>query len=429
MAGPSLITTAPYVPGGGTQVTRDPNQSKGDAFWNGERSLVRGADNVNSTPEAAAFWKQLGGQMNNWMGQFQGYGNQAGQAAQGMGALQDPYAQDMAGYQSQMNPLAGILAGLGGQAQGLGQAYGQDMQGLSAQLNPYQGIFGDLANRMAGMTDSYANLANNIDNATRGDATDPEAFMRSFMSWQPQLQQTAERTTESMFGEPGTTSTAYAQEASRQAREAAAAQFADSGMLNSGAAVQSMTEAGILPTLQAAQEMALARGNMTSQLAGNLYGTGMSGLQSSYQALPGQLAALFGAQGDALNGQLAALQAAQGGYGAGMGVVSEQMNQRGNQYQGQLGGLNQAQAGYGGAADILNQLMGQRSQTFANQLGAYGGQADIYNQLASMFGNLFGQGLGLQGDYAMPMYMQGNVMQGTGAAPVVMEGMKMAANA
>lgn len=466
-------------------------QSWWDALWNGEtRRQPSTATNVNQSSANDAWWNQLANQMSTWQTGGDNFLNQAANAFGGMTDVMGNYQRStndimsrLGGYESlfgnlsnqwnqlgtssanniqtlmnRLSPYESVYNSYANRGQNLSGAYGSDMSGLSSQLAGYQQTFGDLANRMAGYTGNFDNLAQRIANAsqsaiTNANSGDPEAFLRAFQSWQPQFQQMAQSTTNNMFGEAGTTATQYAQEAARQAREDAAAQFAGNGMLNSGAAVGAMTQAGLAPMLESAQNMALARGQMTSDIANNLYGQGMGGLQSAYglerqiqSNLPSQLAALYGLEGNQYNNAISALQAAAQTQGMGADTLSTLMSQRTSQFQSQLAGLSQEQAATAAAQSILQDLMGGEqtmfnmragglqgqqgslesasgvlqallsgnNSMFGNLLSGLGTQGQGYSSLAQMLNAMYSQGLGLQGDYAMPVYMPDTYTQGTG---------------
>lgn len=477
-------------------VNTETGQSFWDSLWNGGISRVpSSATNVNQSAENTAWWNNLARQMGTWqtgandylsraagafggmtdvmgnyqrstndiMGRLGNYESLFGNLANQWGSLGASNMQAIQQLMNRLSPYESVYNSYANRGQGLSSAYGQDIGGLASQLAGYQQTFGDLANQMAGYTGNFDNLAQRIENASQNAITnanngDPEAFLRAFQSWQPQFQQMAQSTTNNMFGEAGTTATQYAQEAARQAREDAAAQFAGGGMLNSGAAVGAMMQAGLAPTLEAAQNMALARGQMTADIANNLYGQGMGGLQQSYglerqiqSDLPNQLAALFGLEGNQYNNALGALQAAAQTQGMGADVLNNLMSQRTAQFQSQLAGLSQEQAATAAAQSILNDLIGAQGTMFnmgagalQGQQGAYGAGADVltallsgnntlfgnlltglgtqgqgYGSLAAMLNQLYGQGLGLQGDYAMPMFQPDTIIQGTGLADLL----------
>lgn len=417
------------------KTTGQPGRSGGQMFTDflfGKDTTVPGSATLVN-PEVMNYWKNLQQQMGGWMQQGQDYSNQLSQGANQLGDLSNWYQGVMQGSNgqngllSQLEPYQNIFQGLAGQQGQLNQAYGTDMGGLSSTLGSYQQTFGDLANQMAGYTTNFDDLAQRIQNTntdvlSRMNSWDPEAFMNSFMSRAPELQQMAQQSTSQMFGEQEQTATAYAQETARQAMESAAAQFAGSGMFNSGAAVNAMTQAGLAPTLQTAADLATQRQQLTSETLNNLYGNSMSGLQSSYNKqadilmqLPSATTQLFGNEQNALLGALEALRSAQSAQQAGAGTVESQMNARSAQYANQMQGLSSEQSAQLSAQQALKDMISGQGQYLSGQQGLIGGQMDANSQLAQMMYSLFGQGMSSLGSAYQPVYATDTIKQGTGA--------------
>jgi len=223
--------------------------------------------------------------------------------------------------------------------------YGQQGQSALGQSQA-------LAGQMSGLSDNYSNLINRmIGGAGQQGITgqigqlaqgyDPNAGFQQFLSQQPALQATVGQMANSALSEYGQNSQELARATSQASLSDTAGQLASAGLLGAGAGTSAMTQAALLPELQAAQQLAQIRagymqnvgGQLTSQSMGQAQGAYDAQQQTQMQGLLAQLQGLSGA-GGLLGNQIQGLGGAASIYG-----------NAGNQYASLLGNASSAYAG------------------------------------------------------------------------------------
>lgn len=125
----------------------------------------------------------------------------------------------------------------------------------------------------SGLTDATTNYNNLIAKMLSGQGqyatlTDPNAMANQFLGQQGNLAQLANQNVSGALSDVYSTGRAQAQASASDARKQAADQLASAGLLRSGGAVKSMTEATAQPIMQMETQLAQARANaLQNQLA------------------------------------------------------------------------------------------------------------------------------------------------------------------
>lgn len=220
---------------------------------------------------------------------------------------------------------------------------------------------------------------------------DPNAAYRQFMSEQPGMARAANENVSGALSDVYSTGRAQANAAANQARQSAASELAAAGLLNTGAAIGSMTEATANPIMQMETQLAQTRAQALQQQLASLQGYGAQSINQGYDRATqlGQSALGLGLQG--LQGQTAALQAGaagQGGigstlaglYGQGMGLGAglNEPQYYNPQYERQPTALDYI-TGIGGAAASIGSLLGGGGGIGSALGGLLGGRQPSYS--------------------------------------------------
>jgi len=251
--------------------------------------------------------------------------------------------------------------------------YGQNAGNIYSAL----GNTGNINNFVNQMTGSRG-LYNTALQATKN--LSPEAAANSYLSQQQGIAQLANQQADQALSGVYQSTRQLATAAADEARRQAAGQLANAGLLNTGAAVKSMTEATANPILNAETQLANTRANY---------------LAAQQQAMGNAVGSLTGAGYSNANNAL--LNAAQLGL-SGMGQQASQLGAAGaGMAQLAQNGLNQQNIG----ANLLNQqLSGLTSGIGANQAGQQLGANLLNMQQAGLNNagqlNMQGRQLGTQ---------------------------------
>jgi hypothetical protein len=344
------------------------------------------------TRQAAGVGNYANQMMNNQLGQgLQNLASQYGQQANALynnnfGAAVTQQAAKLGNYGDQMMNNQQGQAILNA-AQNIGQQ-GNSLLGQGAvQAGMYGRNAGDIYSAL-GNTGNINNFVNQM-TGSRGlyntalQATknlSPEAAANSFLSQQQGIAQLANRQADQALSGVYQSTRQQATAAADEARRQAAGQLANAGLLNTGAAVKSMTEATANPILNAETQLANTRANY---------------LAAQQQAMGNAVGSLTGVGYSNANNAL--LNSAQLGL-SGMGQQASQLGAAGaGMAQLAQNGLNQQNIG----ANLLNQqLSGLTSGVGATQAGQQLG-ANLLNAQLSGVNNagqldLQGQQLGAQ---------------------------------
>jgi hypothetical protein len=338
------------------------------------------------TQQAAGVGNYANQMMNNQLGQgLQNLAGQYGQQANALynnnfGAAVTQQAARLGNYGDQM------MNNRQGQAiLSAAQNIGQQGNSLLGQGAVQAGMYGRNAGNIYSALGNTGNINNFVNQMTgsRGlyntalQATknlSPEAAANSFLSQQQGIAQLANQQADQALSGVYQSTRQQATAAADEARRQAAGQLANAGLLNTGAAVKSMTEATANPILNAETQLANTRANY---------------LVAQQQAMGNAVGSLTGAGYSNANNAL--LNSAQLGL-SGMGQQASQLGAAGaGMAQLAQNGLNQQNIG----ANLLNQqLSGLTSGVGATQAGQQLGANLLNAQLSGV--NNAGQ-LGLQG--------------------------------
>ncbi|DBA35007.1 TPA_asm: hypothetical protein vir526_00042 [Caudoviricetes sp. vir526] len=289
------------------------------------------------------------------------YGNQLMNNQQGQAILNA--AQNIGQQGNSLLGQGAVQAGM----------YGQNAGNIYSAL----GNVGNVNNFVNQMTGSRG-LYNTALQATKN--LSPEAAANSYLSQQRGIAQLANQQADQALSGVYQSTRQLATAAADEARRQAAGQLANAGLLNTGAAVKSMTEATANPILNAETQLANTRANY---------------LAAQQQAMGNAVGSLTGAGYSNANNAL--LNAAQLGL-SGMGQQASQLGAAGaGMAQLAQNGLNQQNIG----ANLLNQqLSGLTSGIGANQAGQQLGANLLNMQQAGLNNagqlNMQGRQLGTQ---------------------------------
>jgi len=303
----------------------------------------------------------------------------------------------------------------------LNQAYGSQ-KALNGSADRYLDMMGSQGNQSAGQLANMSGMAGNLNNyakqmQTQGSsmwniASDPNAAVNQYMSMNPQLAQIANQNISGALSDVYSTGRAQAEAAGAEARRQAATQLANAGLLNSGAAVNAMTQATANPVLTMESNLANTRAQAyQNQLAG-LQGQAGSLIGSGYQnALQGALqSSQLGLQANELAGNL------YGNAASGYQNLASLYGQA---------GLNQQNMAQGYANLGLNAQQGQTA-AYATAGQGYQNSANTY---AALLGQLYGAGTQLNEPYyyspqyahnpGLLSYLSGAGQAAAGLAPLI----------
>lgn len=344
------------------------------------------------TQQAGVVGNYANQMMNNQLGQgLQNLAGQYGQQANALynnnfGAAVTQQAAKLGSYGDQ------LMKNQQGQAiLNAAQNIGQQGNSLLGQGAVQAGMYGRNAGNIYSALGNTGNINNFVNQMTgsRGlyntalQATknlSPEAAANSYLSQQQGIAQLANRQADQALSGVYQSTRRQATAAADEARRQAAGQLANAGLLNTGAAVKSMTEATANPILNAETQLANTRANY---------------LAAQQQAMGNAVGSLTGAGYSNANNAL--LNAAQLGL-SGMGQQASQLGAAGaGMAQLAQNGLNQQNIG----ANLLNQqLSGLTSGVGANQAGQQLGANLLNMQQAGLNNagqlNMQGRQLGTQ---------------------------------
>ena len=171
----------------------------------------------------------------------------------------------------------------------LGQNIGDYGTGYSGQL----GQTNSLINQIAEKSGNYQNMISQLMGANgqgglvgemrqAGRSYDPEAGMRQWLAQVPEYQNVINRSAQNALSEYGETAQEYAKRVAGQSMSDIASQLGSAGLLGTGGGLAAITQAGITPQLEAAQNLAQMRSNYMQGVGGQLLSQGLSQAQGAY---------------------------------------------------------------------------------------------------------------------------------------------------
>lgn len=233
---------------------------------------------------------------------------------------------------------------------------GGEMSTAKGGMNSNQQNATNILQQIMNNSNNYTNLIKQMNSGPQGieaqlqgireakDSYNPEAGLNAYIARNPELQGLAQSMAAGAFGPSKESGQALARRVSSDALSGTASELAKSGLLGSGAAMSTMTDAAIRPTLEMESNLAGRQADLYGNLMGNLGSQALGGLNEGY-AMQGQ---------NALNAAMNSAQLSQSNF----------MNQ-GQMFGMQDQALGNVAQGYGNMAGQNAGLYGQLMQSQA----------------------------------------------------------------